>query len=113
VHEFGGWKVALAAIILGAALSLAVAPPALALASAAAVLLSELADLAVYAPLRCRNKPLAVLASGMAGAVVDSAAFLLIAFGSLDYIGGQVLGKVYASVAVAAFMWWRTRRRLA
>ena len=113
VHELGGWRWALAAVMAGAMLSLAVAAPALALASSVAFLLSEMADLAVYAPLRRRHRPLAVLASGAVGALVDSAIFLWLAFGSLDFIGGQVLGKVYASVAVAAFLCWRGRRWLA
>jgi hypothetical protein len=109
IHELGGWLLALVAILVGAMLSLAVAPPALALAAASAILLGEMADLAVYAPLRRRHRPLAVLASGVVGAAVDSAAFLLIAFGSLDFIAGQVLGKVYASVAVALFLCGRAR----
>jgi hypothetical protein len=40
-----------------------------------------------------------VLLSGIAGAIVDSAAFLLLAFGSLDYMAGQVVGKLWASLA--------------
>jgi uncharacterized PurR-regulated membrane protein YhhQ (DUF165 family) len=112
LHELGGRRLALAAILLGAALSFAVAVPALAVASAAAFLLSEMADFAVYAPLRARHRPLAVMASGIVGAAVDSAVFLWLAFGSLDLIGGQVLGKLYASAAVALFLMAR-RRRLA
>lgn len=101
VHEATGARGALLAVVLGAALSALVAPSALVVASAAAFLLSELADLAVYAPLRRRRLALAVLASGAAGAVVDSAVFLFLAFGSLDFLAGQVVGKMWMSAAAA------------
>ena len=112
VHRELGSRAALAAIGIGAALSSLVAPPALVVASVTAFLLSELADYAVYAPLAKKRLGLAVLASGVVGAVVDSAAFLIIAFGSLAYLPGQVVGKMWASLAafvVIAAM----RRRLA
>ena len=104
---------AVAAIIAGAVLSGLVAPPALVVASATAFLLSELADLAVYTPLRRRGLAWAVLLSGIAGAFVDSALFLWLAFGSLDFMAGQIVGKLYASIAVAAFFAIRARRVLA
>ena len=85
-----------AAIVLGAALSAFVAPPALVAASAAAFFLSELADLAVYTPLQRRGLLLAVVASAMLGLVVDSVVFLNLAFGSLDFLAGQVVGKMWA-----------------
>jgi len=112
VHEQLGVKAALAAIAAGALLSIFIAPPALVVASALAFLLSELADLSVYAPLRKRNLPAAVMASGVVGAVIDSAVFLYIAFGSLDYLAGQTLGKLYASAAVAV-LFLIIRRRVA
>ena len=87
---------ALVAIAAGTALSLLLAPPALVLASGAAFLLSELADFAVYTPLQRRRLLLAVLASSAVGLVVDSIVFLTLAFGSLDYLGGQILGKAWA-----------------
>lgn len=104
VHEAGGMRAALAAIVIGGALSWLVAPPALVLASVAAFMLAELADLAVYAPLRKRRLGLAVLASGAVGSIVDSAVFLLIAFGSLQFIEGQVLGKLWMSIAALPFL---------
>jgi hypothetical protein len=73
----------------------------LVLASVAAFLLAELADLAVYTPLRARRLGLAVLASGLVGSVVDSAVFLWLAFGSLDFIAGQVVGKLWMSALAA------------
>ena len=72
-----GRTVALMAIVAGAALSGAVAPPSLVLASIAAFLLSELADFAVYTPLQARGLVLAVLASSVVGLIVDSLLFLL------------------------------------
>lgn len=102
VQQLSGARWAFAAILIGVALSALFAPPALVMASAAAYLLSEMADLGVYTPLRRHNLPLAVLASGVIGAFIDSAVFLLIAFGSLDYLGGQVIGKVWMSAAGAA-----------
>lgn len=107
VQQQLGLAWALAAIVAGAMLSGFVAPPALVVASAAAFLLSELADLAVYTPLRRRGLALAVIASGIVGAFVDSALFLWLAFGSLDFMAGQVLGKLYASVLAAGVLAWR------
>lgn len=99
VQEFTGVKGALIAIAIGGFLSWLFASPYLVVASVAAFLLSELADLFVYTPLRKNQLYLAVLLSGAVGAVVDSAVFLLIAFGSLDFIAGQVIGKLWMSVA--------------
>jgi hypothetical protein len=64
--EFG-----IAAIVAGAVLSAGFAPRSWVLASAAAFLLSEFADFAIYTPLARRRLVLAVLASSMAGLVVD------------------------------------------
>jgi uncharacterized PurR-regulated membrane protein YhhQ (DUF165 family) len=97
VHETMGARSALLAILVGAALSLGFASPGLAVASVAAFVLAEVADLIVYSKIRARSFGLAILASGLVGAFVDSAAFLLLAFGSLDYLAGQVVGKVWAT----------------
>lgn len=95
----GVWS-ALGAVLAGAAVSWLVAAPHIALASAAAFLLSELADCAVYTPLQRRGLIAAVVASACVGLVIDSAMFLWLAFGSLDFLAGQVIGKLWA-VAVA------------
>lgn len=84
------------AIIVGAALSAGIAPASLVLASGAAFLLSEFADFAIYTPLQRRGLVRAVLASSVAGLVVDSLVFLLLAFGSLEFLPGQVVGKLWA-----------------
>jgi queuosine precursor transporter len=101
VHELGGLRAVILAIGIGGLLSLVVAPPALAGASVIAFLLSELADLGVYAPLRRRQMAVAILLSGMVGAIVDSAVFLWLAFGSLDLLLGQVIGKAWISALAA------------
>ena len=104
VHERLGAMWALAAIAVGAALSASLSAPALVVASVAAFALAELADFAVYAPLRKRNLTAAVLASGAVGAVIDSAVFLWLAFGSLSFIEGQIVGKLWMTIAAAAFI---------
>jgi uncharacterized PurR-regulated membrane protein YhhQ (DUF165 family) len=110
VQFFLGRHWAVGAIIVGAALSYFVAP-SLALASATAFLLSETADFAVYTPMIRRGWVVpAVFASGAVGLVVDSAVFLFLAFGSLQYIEGQVLGKLYMTAA-ASLVIWALRRR--
>jgi hypothetical protein len=38
----------------------------------------------------------AVVASSVVGLVVDSLVFLALAFGSLEFIGGQIVGKLWA-----------------
>jgi hypothetical protein len=98
------------AILCGAALSALVAPPALILASAAAFLLSEFADLAVYTPLARRRLVAAVIASSCAGLVVDSIVFLWLAFGSLDFLLGQIIGKAWMVLLSIPFVTWLRRR---
>jgi uncharacterized PurR-regulated membrane protein YhhQ (DUF165 family) len=110
LHEMGGARLAIAAVIFGALLSLLVSPPALAVASAVAFLIAELCDTAVYTPLRKRWPAWAVLASGAVGAAVDSMIFVWMAFGSLEFSAGTTLAKVYASLAVACWIAWRSRK---
>lgn len=92
-----GKRWAIAAIALGTVLSYFVAP-SLAVASAVAFGLGELADFLVYTPLSRRRLYLAVLASGVVGAVVDSLLFLQLAFGSTMFWQGNVIGKVWMSL---------------
>jgi len=98
------------AIVAGAMLSAGVAPSALVVASATAFLLSEIADLCVYTPLQERRLVLAVLASSVVGLVVDSLVFLYLAFGSLDFLAGQVLGKGWMVLLALPFIVWLRRR---
>jgi uncharacterized PurR-regulated membrane protein YhhQ (DUF165 family) len=102
----------LLAIVAGAALS-ALVSPQFALASGSAFLLSELADFAVYTPLRERNWLGAVAASNLVGLLVDSALFLTLAFGSLEFFGGQVVGKLWmTALAILLLTIWRRGRAL-
>ena len=103
--EFG-----IGAILAGAALSAAVAPPALVSASAVAFLLSEFADFAVYTPLARRRLVLAVVASSVVGLVVDSIVFLWLAFGSLDFLEGQVIGKAWMVLLATPLIAYLRRR---
>lgn len=112
LHELAGWRWSAVAVVIGATLSLAISPPAIAVASGVAFLLAEMADLAVYARLRERGKPLAVMASQIVGAALDSALFVWIAFGSFDFSAGTTLAKIYAGALVAAILWARQRRAL-
>jgi len=101
---------ALMAIVAGAAPSRALAPPQLVVASTTAFFLSELADFAVFTPLQKRGLVLAVLASAVVGLIADSILFLWLAFGSLDFLEGQVLGKVWMVLLALPFVHWiRTR----
>lgn len=101
---------AVAAILAGAALSGLLAPPAWVIASAAAFLLSEFVDLAVYTPLQRRRLILAVVASSLVGLIVDSAVFLYLAFGSLEFLAGQVVGKAWMVLAAIPFIAWLRHR---
>jgi len=108
-----GRKVALMAIVAGAALSGAVAPPALVMASTVAFLLSELADFAVYTPLQARGLVLAVLASSVAGLIADSVLFLWLAFGNLEFLAGQIIGKAWMVLLALPFVHWIRKRETA
>lgn len=92
LQEVAGPRWVLAGIGVGAALS-AVVSPALALASGAAFLLSELADFAVYTPLRTRSWWGAVMVSNLIGGVIDTFVFLNLAGFPLTNAPGQILVK--------------------
>jgi len=108
-RRLGRWW-SLAAIAVGAALSALLAAPSLVIASTAAFLLSELADFAVYTPLQQRRFILAVIASSAVGLIVDSMLFLWLAFGSLDFLVGQIVGKAWMVVVSLPFIWWLRER---
>ncbi len=98
------------AILFGSGLSALLAPASLVLASATAFLLSEFADLAVYTPLARRRLVAAVVASSCVGLVVDSIVFLWLAFGSLDFLAGQVVGKAWMVLLSIPLVTWLRRR---
>ena len=110
LHRRLGVTAAVAAILIGAGLSGLVAPLSLITASAAAFLISEFADLAVYTPLQERRFIAAVIASSIVGLVVDSIVFLWLAFGSLDFLAGQVVGKAWMVLLSIPFIMYLRRR---
>jgi uncharacterized PurR-regulated membrane protein YhhQ (DUF165 family) len=103
--EFG-----IGAIVAGAAISAGLAPPSLVIASAVAFLLSEFADFAVYTPLARRRLVAAVIASSVVGLVVDSIVFLWLAFGSLEFLIGQIIGKLWMVLLAVPFVSYLRRR---
>jgi queuosine precursor transporter len=112
VHEWAGRKAVLAAIAAGVGLSYLLAPPALATASAAAFGVAELADMAVYSPLRKQGLLLALAVSNAVGLVVDSLLFLQIAFGSQEFLWGQIVAKTQMTLLAAALLtFWVARKR--
>lgn len=100
------------AIVVGAGLS-ALVSPAFALASGLAFLFSEGADFAVYTPLRERNWGAAVIASNVVGLVFDSILFLWLAFGSLEFLPGQIVGKAWMTLFAVAVLYPMRRARVA
>lgn len=99
------WTVA--AIVIGATVS-AMLSPQLAIASGSAFLISEFADFAVYTPLRKRGWLGAVVASNLVGLTVDSVLFLILAFGSLEFLAGQIVGKGWMTILAVVLVWfWR------
>jgi hypothetical protein len=104
---------ALAAIVLGAAISGVLSPWSLAVASVTAFAFSELLDFAIYTPLANRRFITALVLSSAAGAVADSAIFLWLAFGSLDHIAGQLVGKAWMILGAAAVVYAMSHKRRA
>ena len=52
----------------------------------------------------------AVVISSLAGLVVDSLVFLQLAFGSLDFLPGQVIGKLWMVALSLPLLHWLRRR---
>lgn len=110
IHEMYGRKWVVGGIIIGAGLSAGISP-ALALASGVAFAVSELGDFAVYEPLRRYSRTLGIAVSGTIGGAIDSALFLVLAFGSLDFFVGQWVGKTeMALLGAAIFLVYRLSR---
>jgi uncharacterized PurR-regulated membrane protein YhhQ (DUF165 family) len=106
----GRWWV-LAGITAGAAIT-GFTSPSLALASTAAFLVAETADMAVYTPLRSRGWARAVLASNVVGAVLDTLVFLWLAGFPLSSatVGGQLVGKLAWATALPVAVVMLARR---
>lgn len=110
-RERAGRVAVLAAMAAGVALSYWLADPALALASAAAFAVAEGLDYFVYE--RLRERDLALGVSNLFGLAADSLAFLWLAFGSLQYLPGQLFGKAWVTLLAALAMTAYRRRRTA
>lgn len=113
VQELAGRRGAIGAILVGACISYLVSDPFIALASAAAFLLSELADYLIYTPLRERGRVVtAVLWSNTAGLMLDSLVFLALA-GLLTpgLLAGQIVGKLWIGIGAAALVALRSSAR--
>lgn len=113
VQRYAGRRAVLGSIAAGVALSAACAalthsPGRIVLGSALAFAASELADWRVFTALRSRFLA-AVVASGVVGLLVDSLIFLPVAFGSLAFLPGQIIGKLW-SVAAAVLVFAIARR---
>lgn len=104
-----GWTVA--AIVAGAILS-ALVSPQFALASGIAFATSELLDFAVYTPLRQRHWLWAVGLSNTVGLVADSVLFLALAFGNLEFLAGQIVGKLWMTLLAVGLLALARSRRL-
>ncbi len=103
-QEALGWLWVVCLIVGGAGVSAAFSPT-LALASAAAFLLSELADFAVYTPLRRSGRTRAALASNAVGAVADSLLFLALAEFPLSLVWAQVGVKFGVTTVFVLIVW--------
>jgi uncharacterized PurR-regulated membrane protein YhhQ (DUF165 family) len=51
-----------------------------------------------------------VFSSSIVGLVVDSAVFLYLAFGNLDFLAGQVVGKAWMVLLAMPLVAWLRRR---
>jgi uncharacterized PurR-regulated membrane protein YhhQ (DUF165 family) len=101
-----GHKV-LGAMLIGAALSYVMADPYVAVASAAAFLVSELADWLVYS---LTKRPLSqrIIYSSLLSAPLDSAVFL---FGIQHFSIAGVVTMTASKLVGAFIVWWMIRKR--
>lgn len=111
VRETMGVRWTFGAILIGAVLSFWLEDArTFAVASGIAFAISETADALVYEPIRERSRTVALALSNTVGLVIDSALFLWLAFGSLAFIEGQIVGKLYTTaLAVVMVEGWRRR----
>lgn len=109
LHEATRRRIVIAAIVVGAAISGALSPAQLAVASGATILVAELADMAVFTRLRERTRLGAWIASNVVAAPIDSLLFLWLAGFPIAGWWGQTLVKVVVGVAtpllLAVIVW--------
>lgn len=110
-HEAMGRTGVLVAIVIGCLLSFALEDAQrIALASALAFGVSELADMLVYERIRAKSWIASIAASNTVGTLIDSALFLWVAFGSLAFIEGLIVGKLVMILPVILFLaLWRAK----
>lgn len=111
VQVTAGRVVALAAILVGCAVSYLISDPFVALASAIAFFVSEFVDFGVFTPLRARSVALAVVISSVVSAPVDTVLFLHLAgFGvTWQAVLGQFIVKTAMALLAAGVLLWRGR----
>jgi len=105
-----GTAISALAVLAGSALSALYAPASLVVASATAFSYPSLPISRFTPRWRGRRLVAAVIASSCAGLVVDSIAFLWLAFGSLDFLAGQVVGKAWMVLLSIPLVAWLRRR---
>ena len=106
-----GKAITFALVLVGAALA-ALISPAIAIASGLAFLASELIDFALFTATEKRLGLIpAVALSNAVSLVIDSIVFLTLAFGSLQFMQGQIIGKAWATLAAIVALWALQRRR--
>jgi uncharacterized PurR-regulated membrane protein YhhQ (DUF165 family) len=108
VQRFGGIRWVLVGIAVGGVLSWFLSTPQLALASCAAFLIAELADLLVFTRLQHRGFIRAAAVSNLVSAPIDTLVFLSIAgFGiTWQLFIGQMIGKLLWATAVPLALYW-------
>ncbi len=107
------------AIFVGAALSMVISPHAdlggpllLPIASGLTFLLSETVDAGLWTWRRQHGWwTRAMLLGDAAGQVIDSIMFLALAFGSLEFLAGQIVGKWWTLIPAALVMWALKRQQ--
>lgn len=107
VHRYLGLPGVAAGILTGLVLSWFLATPALALASATAFFLAEIADLLVFLWIRPRGFARAALASNVVSAPIDTVLFLWIAGFPLMFesIVGQMVGKILWATVIPLILY--------
>jgi uncharacterized PurR-regulated membrane protein YhhQ (DUF165 family) len=110
IQKSFGKSIVLTLIVVGAILSYFINPP-LAIASGLAFLFSEFFDFLVYTYLKEKTFFGAVVLSNFVGSVLDSIIFLQIAFGSLEFLVGQVVAKMYITGLFVVVYIYMNRRR--
>ncbi len=111
IHDTVGRAAVLIAIAAGTLACAATTGPRLAVASTAAFVLSEVADLLVYQPLRRHGVIPAVLASNAVGATVDTLLLGLARHSSGASVAGQLLALATATAVAVVLL--ATREALA